>query len=208
MACGSLTRFCGNDSGFGTFAAEAIPQNGEFVECFGLKVAGLTTEEQRDHTAGSHYVDFVGDAAMTQHIVPSNDGAADDIVEDAGIQTGFVGIQFQYAADVPQPCADICITKTERYGLIRDDGEILDQVDASQFVQRIFVGRIPSAVFSLNRVFALNEQRGSLTGVCWRDSLDIRNNICPVSAKTKETVKKRIEIGQILLENGIIKSSC
>jgi hypothetical protein len=98
---GSITGFGGDNGSFGALPTKTVSQNGEFVECFCLDVTGFTAEKQWNDSSCSHNVDFVRHTAVPQSVVPSNDCAADDIVENSSIDTGFVSVQFQNAAHVP-----------------------------------------------------------------------------------------------------------
>ena len=121
MTGGGIAGFGRDDDRFGALAAETVPQDGKFVEGLGLDVAGLAAEEQWDDPAGGHDVDLVQDAAVPQHVIPPNHGAADHIMEDRGIHAGLVGIQLEHAAHIAQPCPGMHIPETERYLLVGND---------------------------------------------------------------------------------------
>ena len=204
MTGGGIAGFGRDDDRFGALAAETIPQDGKFIERLGLDVAGLAAEEQRDDPAGGHDVDLVQNAAVSQHIIPPNHGTADHIMENRGIHAGLVGIQLEHAAHIAQPCPGMHIPETERYLLVGNDRQILNETDPFHLLQGIFVGRVAGAALSLHGVAARNVQRWDLAVLRRRDPLNIGDDRGPLASKPEKTGEKRIKIREILRQDMII----
>ena len=201
---GYITGFRADDRSFRALASESIPKDRKFIERLGLDIAGLAAEKQRDDTTCGHDIDLIGNAAVSYRVIPTHNCAADNIVEDTGIDAGLVSVQLQNAADITKPCPGILIPEAEGDRLIPHDREILDQVDSCKLLQGSFIGGIPGPVIAFYCVVPPDEQRGDLTVFCRRYSLNIGNNIRPITPEAQKARKEGIKILQILGENPVI----
>ena len=131
---------------------------------------------------------------MSQRFIPADDSAADHIVENTGIHTGLVGIQLQNAAHIPQPRPDIVIPEAEGHRLSGLNVQILQKSDAGKGVQRSFIGSVACAMVTFHGIFAFNRQWRCLSVFTGRDLLNIGDDVRPVTAEPKKTVKKRVKI--------------
>ena len=186
-----------DDDRLGAFAAEAVAQDGKLVERLGADVAGLAAEKERDHTARRHHVDLVGNAAVAQHIVPAHHGAADDIVENAGVETGLVGVKFQNAPYIPQPCSGVEVAEAEGHPLAGNDRERANEVKPFKRAQRLFVGGVSRPALPLHGVAARNVKGRDLPVFRGRHPLNIGNDIRPFPPKAQEAVEKQVKIRKI-----------
>ena len=110
--CGIATS--GRDDGrFRSLSTEPVSENGKLIESFRLNITDLAADEKRDDSSGCHDIDLVDHTSMTQNFIPANYSAADNIIKDIGIQTGFVYIKLQNAAHIPEPGPGIYISEPE-----------------------------------------------------------------------------------------------
>ena len=128
-------------------------------------------------------------------------------MKDTGVNTGFVGVEFQHAANIAKPGSDSSITEFKGDRLTGDNFEVLNEANSSELLQSSFVSGVSGAVLALDCVIALDRQGRDLSMFSRRDSLDIGDDIDPVTVEPQEAVEEWVEILQVFGEDGIIDSA-
>ena len=167
--CG-IAPACGDDGSLGALSAKPVPQNGKLIQRLGLHITDLAADEQGNNTSGGHHVDLIDHTAMPKDLIPANNGAADDIVENIGIQAGFINIQLQNAANIPQPGPGIAIPEAEGDTLPGNDLEIPEEAHAQEVPEGFLLRADPAAPFSLDGIVSLT----CMDGACPASAGDTR----------------------------------
>ena len=193
-----------DDGGAGHLAAETVAQNGKLVERFGLHVAGLAADEQRHDAAAAHDVQLVADGVGLVFPLPVDDHAQLNVVEDARVQAGFIDVELQHAAHVPQPGADLSVAEAEGHALPRRDPQLPDEAQLLKGAQRVLRRVDAGAALALDGVGAGRVQRDGSFGAGRRYALEIGDDPCPVPPEPQKNLEKRIEVRKVERQSGIV----
>ena len=196
--------FCCDDCGFRDISAEAVAQNGQFVQCLRSHGSRLAAYENRNNPSCTHDIQFVGYGIASARAFPIHNRARDHVIKQTGIQTCLVNIKFQYTAHIPKPRTNLRIAEPEADGFIFLDFQVRQKTDLFQISQCLFrrvdegrpltFYRIPSAHFQGEIPFRRTR----------RDTLKIGYDFAPLLSVFQIHVKEGFDIFHIMDKNAVV----
>ena len=193
-----------DDGGAGHHPAKAVAQDGKLVEGLCLDIADLAAYKHRCHTAGAHHVQFIADGLDLLISLPVHNDAGTHVLKQARVEAGFVDIELQHAADIPQPGADLTALEVKRDRFARHDHEILQEADPLQTLQGLRRCLDPASPLPFHLVFSMHEEAGVAVILGLRDTLHIIHSPFPVPPMLEIELEKGVDNIQILRQDRVV----
>ena len=143
----------------GDLAAETVAQYGKLIEGFRAGIAGLAADENGDDPFRCHHIDLIGNVVALKIAFPVHNNAGAHVLKNAGIETDFIDIQLQYAADIAQPGADLQVSEVKDNALSRLDGKVLEHSDLLKRPERLLRRGDAASVLAFDRIGAVGVKR-------------------------------------------------